>query len=50
MCVFGIKLIALEINNYSTAEPITLVIVANDSVFILPSGVRPTKAFLLIFL
>ena len=42
MCVFGIKLIAFEINSYLTAEP---VIVANAQILILSSGVCPTKAF-----
>ena len=34
-------------NSYAqlTAEPIILVIVANDSIFVLSSGVYPTKAF-----
>ena len=40
----------LKINNYITAEPITLVIVANANVLILSSGVYPTKAFPLFFL
>ena len=39
ICAFGVKLIALEIHNQLTAEPITLIIVANDSVLILSSGV-----------
>ena len=50
ICAFGLKLIALEIHNLSTAEKITLVIVANDSVLILSSGLYPTKAFPLFLL
>ena len=50
MCAFGIKIIALKINNYTTAEPITLVIVAKASVLILSSGVCLAKAFPLFFL
>ena len=47
ICAFGVKLIALEIHNQLTAESITLVIVANDSVLTLSSGVYHTKAFAL---
>ena len=45
----ALKLIALKINNYITAEPKTLVIVAKANV-ILSSGVYPTKAFDFYFL
>ena len=46
ICAFGVKLLALalEIHNSLTAEPITMVVVANDSVLILSSDVYPTKA------
>ena len=45
ICAFGVKLIALEIHNQLTAEPITLFIIANDIVLTLLSGAYPTKAF-----
>ena len=48
--ILGIKLIALKINSYIKAEPITLVIVAYSNVLIFSSGVCPTKAFPLFFL